>query len=114
MEGVPEMVREMGGDEQSENVMLLMVVMEESEDAFTSNTEPLPDKRVMEEKITVPLFVDPLFRVLKLVEVVEMERREEEVSVIDAKVTSLNTRLPDDASMSVVERFFDSDPLKRM
>ena len=43
-----------------------------------------------------------------------MERREEEVSVIDVNVTSLNTRLPDDASMSVVERFFDSDPLKRM
>ena len=60
------MVREMGGDEQSENVMLLMVVMEEPEDAVTSNTEPLPDKRVMEEKKTLFPSIDSSETVLKL------------------------------------------------
>ena len=110
MEGVPEMVREIGGEEHSVNV-IEFIVIEESEAAFTSKTEPFPERRVMEEKITLFSFSEET--VWKLSDVVEMERREEEASVIDVKVTVFNTREPDNASMSVLERLSDPDPLKR-
>ena len=110
MDGVPEMVREMGGEEHSVNVIEFSLI-EESEAAFTSKTEPFPERRVMEEKTTLFSFSEET--VWKWFDVVEMERREEEVSVSCVKVTVFNTREPEDASMSVLERLPNPDPLKR-